>query len=84
MLTFLYTSCPDICPLITSKLRESYQLINGVASRVAFLAVTVDPERDTVQQVYEYSQKMGKVRVAYGSTFRPVELAHDIQVLLGR
>lgn len=55
VLTFLYTNCPDACPLITEKLHQAYGLLGSDTSRVQFLAVTVDPERDTVQQVRTYS-----------------------------
>lgn len=55
VLTFLYTNCPDACPLITQKLHQSYEMLGPDASKVAILAVTVDPERDTVPQVRAYS-----------------------------
>lgn len=57
VLTFLYTHCPDICPLITQKLHEIHRLLRGSADRVVFLAVTVDPERDTVQRLHDYSRQ---------------------------
>ena len=55
VLTFLYTHCPDACPLITEKLHQAYDLLGSDASRLAILAVTVDPDRDTIQQVRQYS-----------------------------
>ncbi len=117
---------------MTTKYREARALLGGKTSQVAFLVVTVDPEQDTVQQVYEYSQQMdmldkwhflvgsfselrpiwkyywvdkvrkdasgnvehqapvhlidqeGVVRAVSGSSLRPAELAHDIEVLLER
>jgi len=130
VLTFLYTYCPDICPLITEQLHETRRLLGSNAARAVFLAVTVDPERDTVKRLYDYSRQFdmldkwhfltgseselkpiwdyywvgkvwkdekgnvmhqapvhlidpqGKIRVVSGQTFRPAELAHDIEVLL--
>lgn len=58
VLTFLYTHCPDVCPLVAVKLRETRRLIGAQASDVVFLAVTVDPERDTVERLSEYSKNM--------------------------
>ena len=55
VLTFLYTHCPDACPLITEKLHQAYGQLGPDVSRMAILAVTVDPERDTVPQVRAYS-----------------------------
>ncbi len=55
VLTFLYTSCPDVCPLTTAKLHRAHALLGSDALRVTFLAVTVDPERDTVERLHDYS-----------------------------
>jgi protein SCO1 len=51
VLTFLYTHCPDVCPLTAEKLRETYQRLGGTAKRVAFVAVSVDPAGDTPDAV---------------------------------
>jgi protein SCO1/2 len=59
VLTFLYTHCPDICPLTTGKLHQAYKLLGHKASLVQFLVVTVDPERDSQLQVKEYSERYG-------------------------
>ncbi|MBI4236593.1 MAG: SCO family protein [Chloroflexi bacterium] len=57
ILTFLYTNCPDICPLTTAKLHRAHELLGKDSGRVAFVAITVDPERDTVGEVRRYSQE---------------------------
>ena len=59
LLTFLYTSCPDICPLTTSHLRDAHEMLGDDADGVDFVAISVDPERDTVEEAYSYSQKWG-------------------------
>lgn len=59
VLTFLYTTCPDVCPLVTAKLREVGDLLGKRGRDVAFVAVTVDPERDTTEAVSEYSRRWG-------------------------
>lgn len=45
--TFLYTDCPDVCPLVGQELREALELLGPRADDVAVLAVSVDPESDT-------------------------------------
>ena len=55
LLTFLYTSCPDICPLTTSNIREAYELLSD-AQELAIVAVSVDPERDTVEEALAFSR----------------------------
>ena len=59
LLTFLYTRCPDVCPLVASQLRDTYKILVGDGTDVAFIAVSVDPERDTVEAAYEFSETWG-------------------------
>lgn len=42
VLTFLYTRCPDTCPLIVSKLGQVHDQLGEQAQGVAFVAVTVE------------------------------------------
>ena len=57
VMTFLYTSCVDTCPLTAAKLRDTYELIKDRAPDVAFVAITVDPERDTPEKLKEFSER---------------------------
>ena len=56
VLTFLYTYCPDICPVATSRLQEAHRMLGDDTDQVAFVAISVDPGRDTVERAYDYSQ----------------------------
>ncbi len=47
VVTFLFTDCPDVCPLIGEELREALEILGPRAGEVAVLAVSVDPEGDT-------------------------------------
>ncbi len=58
-LTFIYTSCPDVCPLITQKIEQVYVQLGADAPKTAFVAITVDPETDTATRIDQYSQAMG-------------------------
>ena len=50
-LTFLYTHCPDYCPLIAEQLRTVHAQLAGLGDRVAFVAVSVDPSGDTPEAI---------------------------------
>ena len=56
-LTFLYTSCRDICPVVTGHLKQTHEMLGDDVGRVGFVVVSVDPDRDDVQQAYAYSQQ---------------------------
>lgn len=57
VLTFLYTSCPDVCPIIADKLRKTVESLGDPMPDVAVFVVTVDPERDTTDRAYAYSKQ---------------------------
>jgi protein SCO1 len=47
LLTFLYTSCIDVCPLTADVIRAARDRMGTSAREVAFIAVSVDPVGDT-------------------------------------
>ena len=56
VLTFIYATCPDVCPITAENLRTADELLPAEArDRVALLAVTVDPARDTRQALQEFT-----------------------------
>ncbi len=55
LLTFLYTNCPDVCPIVTSQLRKTHEMLGDAANEVAFVAISVDPERDSVEEAHAFS-----------------------------
>ncbi len=52
---FVYTNCPDICPLITQNLIKIQKDL-GYPDDVQFLGVTFDPERDTPSVLSKYKE----------------------------
>ncbi|MFQ5951351.1 MAG: SCO family protein [Candidatus Geothermarchaeales archaeon] len=60
VLTFLYTHCTTACPLITSKfvgIEKTYR--ESLGEDVIFIAVNVDPHRDTPERIGEYLEAYG-------------------------
>jgi protein SCO1/2 len=56
--TFIYTHCPDVCPLITQNLNAALRQLGPERSRVRVLAVSVDPKGDTPAAVRAYERRM--------------------------
>ncbi|MDB5983195.1 MAG: SCO1/SenC family protein [Pseudomonas sp.] len=55
MLFFGYTFCPDICPTTLAELRQiKSELPKDVLSKMQVVLVSVDPNRDTPQQLKQY------------------------------
>jgi protein SCO1 len=58
VLTFLYTDCQDVCPLIGREVGEALHLLGAPASKVAAVAVSVDPEHDTSAAVRAWLRRL--------------------------
>jgi protein SCO1 len=58
-LTFLYSSCPDVCPVTLGKFRLARDQLGAARSDTAFLVVTVDPERDNPGRLRQYLAAQG-------------------------
>ena len=60
LLFFGYTFCPDICPATLAELRQLRgKLPEAVNQRLQPILVTVDPERDTPEQLKSYLDYFG-------------------------
>ncbi len=73
LVTFLYTNCPDICPLITSNLRVALNLLGARAAQVQIIAVSVDPRGDTPASVADFlraHEMLGSMQYLIGSAAR--------------
>jgi protein SCO1 len=51
---FGYTYCPDVCPTTLFEISEVLRALGPDADKVNALFVTVDPERDTPEQIKDY------------------------------
>ncbi|MCC6560316.1 MAG: SCO family protein [Xanthomonadales bacterium] len=54
---FGFTHCPDVCPTSLAAMRDVERLLAaaGLSGRVGFLFVSVDPERDALKTLGEYT-----------------------------
>ena len=54
LVTFLYTHCPDVCPLIASHLNDALRQLGPRATAVRVVAVSTDPKGDTHASVRRF------------------------------
>jgi protein SCO1/2 len=61
VLSFLYTGCPDACPILGANYLAIEREFSDAVKRgdLALVFVTVDPERDTPERLRGYTQAMG-------------------------
>jgi protein SCO1/2 len=71
LLTFIYTHCPDVCPLIVANLHTALLKLGPAASKLQIVAVSVDPKGDTPKRVNAFlaaHQMTGRIEYLVGST----------------
>lgn len=57
VITFIYTNCPDICPMTTHNMQMVQQKLANVGiTGVQFAAMSFDPSRDTPKVLKEYAE----------------------------
>ena len=54
LVTFLYTHCPDLCPVTAGNLNTALGLLGAARKHVAVLAISVDPKGDTKAAVKQF------------------------------
>jgi protein SCO1/2 len=70
---FGFTHCPDVCPTTLLELTNLIKRLGPDADRMRFLFITVDPERDTPEQLKLYMSNFDPRIV--GLTGTPEEIA---------
>jgi len=61
VLHFIYTHCPDVCPLHAERIAQIQSMVNQahMQDHVRFITVTTDPSRDTSDVMREYGKAHG-------------------------
>lgn len=58
VVSMIYTYCPDICPLTTSRMKQIQERVKagGLADQVTLVTFTIDPERDRPEILTQYAR----------------------------
>ncbi len=87
--TFIYTWCPDVCPMLTDKMaRVQDGLGTDFGSKVAFVSITVDPERDRPAVLKDYAAAFDANLAGWsfltGDPAAVLEVAHSYGVAVAK
>ena len=86
VLSFLYTHCPDVCPLTAEQFRMAQQkLTDTERDRTLFVVVSVDPLQDTPQAVQAFARDHGLATnfvflIGGAAQLQPVWQAYGIRI----
>jgi protein SCO1/2 len=84
LVTFIYTHCPDICPLIVSHLHAAQDELGAEAKKMRIIAVSVDPRGDTPKTVAAFlkaHQMTGRMDYLIGSRPQLERVWHDWNIV---
>ncbi|HVK99033.1 MAG TPA: SCO family protein [Dongiaceae bacterium] len=77
LLNFGYTSCPDVCPMVLSRMTQVMNTLEEdskeTRAQVQPLFITFDPERDTLEKLGAYLKHFGPDFI--GMTGTPEQIA---------
>ena len=79
VVTFIYTFCADTCPVLTPMMSFIQdQLGTDFGAKVAFVSITVDPERDTPEVLKEYAQAFGANLAGWSFLTGPSQVIREV------
>lgn len=83
---FGYTYCPDVCPMSLAVVRRALAELEAAdRERVVPLLISVDPERDSLERLAEYTDFFGDAFIgATGSEAQLAEIAERYGVIWRR
>ncbi|WP_428983263.1 SCO family protein [Paraburkholderia diazotrophica] len=59
VLTFIYTSCTTICPMISQTLEQLQDELGSERDKVHIVSISIDPEEDTPARLKAYAERFG-------------------------
>ena len=51
---FFFTSCPTICPPMTSQMKRLSEMTSDIDKQIQFISFSIDPDRDTPSKLIKY------------------------------
>lgn len=82
LMYFGFSSCPDVCPITVQKLSEAADLLDKeLSNKTQFIFVSVDPERDDLNALKEFTNQFNnKIEGITGTKNEIDKLASSLKV----
>lgn len=59
VLTFMYSSCATVCPIVNETMVQFEQLLGADRAQVNTVSISIDPTFDTVQRLADHARRTG-------------------------
>jgi protein SCO1 len=56
---FIFTRCPDVCPVLTARMRDLQKTLDANRADVTLVSISVDPGHDTPEILRDYATQHG-------------------------
>ena len=77
--TFIYTRCTDNCNVLTPMMSFVQDRLGAdFGNKIAFVSITIDPERDTPEVLKEYGEAFGANFAGWSFLTGPREVIRDV------
>jgi protein SCO1/2 len=77
---FMFSRCPDVCPLLTGKMKGLRTELLRERSHLRFVSFSVDPEHDTPAVLKKFAQEHGADQPDWSFLTGPLQLIQDIVI----
>jgi protein SCO1/2 len=57
LVNFIFTSCSNVCPMMTSQMAKLQERLKGTAKSIQLLSISVDPHNDTPEVLKKYAER---------------------------
>ena len=80
IVSFMFTSCPDVCPILTTKLSGVRTNLMVQREQLRFVSISVDPEKDTPAVLKDFAKKHGADYPDWRFVAGPIEQLREVVV----
>jgi protein SCO1/2 len=78
-IAFIYTYCTDVCPMLTAHMASVQEKLGSAfGSKIDFISITVDPERDTPEVLKEYAHNFSADLKGWSFLTGDPESVHEV------
>lgn len=77
--TFIFTTCTTICPVITATFAQMRKELGSDADRIKLVSITIDPEHDTPSVLAEYAKRFDATKGWQFLTGSPADVEHVLR-----
>ncbi len=78
IVSFIFTRCPDICPVTSMKMEHLQEQLFDVGDRVKLLSISIDPAYDTPERLTPYAARYHADATRWRFITGPVDRVHDL------